>query len=92
MSIENSALWAQLESLAQTAKGRPLIELFEDEPKRAERFKIEADGLYFDYSKTSINAESRKALLQLAESQDVEGLKHKMFAGEPINTTEDRPL
>tara|TARA_R110002124_G_scaffold287216_2_gene471614 strand:- start:25473 stop:27077 length:1605 start_codon:yes stop_codon:yes gene_type:complete len=92
MSIENSALWAQLESLAQTAKGRPLIELFEDEPKRAERFKIEADGLYFDYSKTSINAESRKALLQLAESQDVEGLKHKMFAGEPINTTEDRAV
>jgi glucose-6-phosphate isomerase len=92
MTIENSTIWTQLESLAKQAKERPLLDFFDEDPQRADSFKIDADGLYFDYSKTAINGEARAALLALAELQGVDDLKQKMFAGAPINTTEGRAV
>ena len=41
--------------------------LFEDDSGRAAAFSVRADGLLFDYSKTTIDASARDQLLSLAE-------------------------
>ena len=69
-----------------------LRELFAADPKRGETFALAAEGLYFDYSKNRVTAETIKLLVALAEAS---GLKEKidaMFSGEKINITEDRAV
>jgi glucose-6-phosphate isomerase len=67
-------------------------ELFAADPKRGETFAIAAEGLYFDYSKNCITAETIKLLLQLAEESGLAAKRDAMFSGEKINITEDRAV
>jgi len=67
-------------------------ELFANDPERAERFRVEALGIYLDYSKNRITDETVKALLALAESSGLRSKIDAMFAGEKINTTEGRAV
>ena len=53
--------------------------------------KLEAEGLYLDYSRQRLDAHGRTLLLELAEQVKVEAWIERMFAAEHINTTEDRP-
>ena len=45
----------------------------------------------FDYSRHRIDAGAFKLLLDLAQQQQVEQWRRRLFAGEPVNTTENRP-
>jgi len=76
---------AQIESLH-------LRTLFADDPGRAERFSVEGGGLFLDYSKNRITAETLRLLLQLADERGVAKRRDAMFAGEKINTTERRAV
>jgi len=67
-------------------------ELFAKDPTRAERFQVEALGIYFDYSKNRITDETIEALLAVAESSGLRAKIDAMFAGEKINTTEGRAV
>ena len=67
-------------------------ELFAADPNRGETFAIAAEGLYFDYSKNRITAETIKLLLQLAEESGLAAKRDAMFTGEKINITEDRAV
>jgi glucose-6-phosphate isomerase len=69
-----------------------LRNLFADDPGRAERFSVEAAGIYLDYSKNRITDETIKLLLQLAEARGVTKRRDAMFAGEKINVTERRAV
>src|ERR1700677_4446134 len=69
-----------------------LRELFADDPKRGERLKVQAAGLYLDYSKNRITAQTLKLLLQLARESDLTGRIAAMFRGEKINVTENRAV
>jgi glucose-6-phosphate isomerase len=92
-----TALTARPEWLALTAhfeqqKDVHMRELFETDPERAERFSVEAAGLFLDYSKHRITPQTLSLLLDLAR---VSGLRERidaMFAGEKINTTEGRSV
>ncbi|MGG7644622.1 glucose-6-phosphate isomerase [Rhodovulum sp. YNF3179] len=84
--------WKTLHTLRDRAAGRSILSLFDADPARATGFAAEADGLLFDYSKTAIDAETRAALLQLAEEADVAGRRAAMFAGARINETEGRAV
>jgi glucose-6-phosphate isomerase len=66
--------------------------LFADDPRRAEKFTVEAVGLYFDYSKHRLTDETLRLLLQLAEESGLRGRIEAMFGGERINTTENRAV
>ena len=68
-----------------------IAELLND-PDRLERFSAEAAGLRLDISKTAISATALDALLSLAWAADVEGWREKLFAGEAINTSENRAV
>src|SRR5271163_3909725 len=69
-----------------------LKELFDKDPKRAEKFNVEAAGLFLDYSKNRITEETVKLLLQLAEESGVAARRDAMFSGEKINITEKRAV
>ncbi|TCL09386.1 glucose-6-phosphate isomerase [Shimia isoporae] len=85
-------MWAELDAMAESAKKRRISDLFKADAFRADSFCIEADGLLFDYSKTSIDDIGRAALLALAEAADVAGKRSAMFGGQAINETEGRSV
>jgi glucose-6-phosphate isomerase len=84
--------WQTLVQHAQTLKQRHIKELFNEDDSRFAKFSIELPHLLFDYSKNLITAETKAALLALAEETGVADWRSKMFAGEHINATEDRAV
>lgn len=68
----------------------PMRDLFASDPDRFQRFSLRLDDLLFDYSKNRITAETIDLLVRLAEAAGVERRRDEMFAGEPVNTTENR--
>ena len=69
-----------------------LRDLFAADPQRFERFSVSFGDLTLDYSKNRITGETVRLLTALAEAADVAGLREAMFAGEAINTSEDRAV
>ncbi len=84
--------WKALESHSQRLREIHLRQLFAEDPQRGERMAFEAAGLYFDYSKNRITAESLKLLIQLAEESGLRERIESMFRGDRINITENRPV
>ena len=66
--------------------------LFADDPQRAERFSVEALGVYLDFSKNRITDETIRLLLDVAKSSNLRERIDAMFAGQKINITEDRAV
>jgi glucose-6-phosphate isomerase len=91
MTLTIDACWSRLDTLKQTAATRSILSLFDD-PDRARTFSARFDGMLFDYSKTAIDAPTRKALLELAQAAGIEDRRAAMFAGEKINETEGRAV
>jgi glucose-6-phosphate isomerase len=69
-----------------------LAMLFEQDAERAAHFTREAVGLYFDFSKQRVDAETLRLLLALAEARGVRERAVAMFRGDAINTTEKRAV
>ncbi len=86
------AAWQALQNHHATIKDRHLRALFADDPSRGERFTAEGAGLFLDYSKNRITAETMTLLWALAEERDVAGRRDAMFRGEKINETERRAV
>jgi glucose-6-phosphate isomerase len=88
--IDQSAAWKALQG--HVSEVPPLRDLFAADPARFERFQASGAGLLLDYSKNRITERTRKLLLDLAAEADVAGRTRAMFAGERINTTENRAV
>jgi glucose-6-phosphate isomerase len=71
--------------------GVSMRRLFADDPGRFDRFSARLDDLLVDYSKNRIDQGAMDALLALAEAANVAGWRADMFAGKPVNITENRP-
>jgi glucose-6-phosphate isomerase len=84
--------WRALEAHYQKVCHLHLRQLFADDPKRGERYAIEAAGLYLDYSKNRITDETIRLLTQLANECGLREHIDAMFQGEKINTTEQRAV
>jgi glucose-6-phosphate isomerase len=84
--------WKALEEHYQKIRTTHLRTLFADDPRRGERFALEAAGVYLDYSKNRVTAETMRLLLNLAESANLRGRIDAMFRGEKINVTEKRAV
>jgi glucose-6-phosphate isomerase len=87
-----SPAWAALAAHYAAIKDKHLRELFAEDAGRAERFCVESDGIFLDYSKNRITDETIALLLQLAAERGVAKRRDAMFAGEKINTTERRAV
>ncbi len=53
---------------------------------------INNDGVLFDYSKNRIDEQALSLLIQVAKESKLEQMRDAMFAGEKINSTEDRAV
>jgi glucose-6-phosphate isomerase len=91
-SISHTPEWAALASNAAAIKRTGLRELFAADTDRGQRFAIDAAGIYFDYSKNLITAETIQRLLALADRANLRARTAAMFNGEKINVTENRAV
>ena len=84
---QGTRMWDVLKDSAR----RSIVDLMQD-ADRADAFSVEADGLLFDYSKTTMDAAARDALLQIARRKAVEARRDAMMSGQKINETEARAV
>ena len=91
-ALKSSPAWKALKAHHAQIGNLHLRAMFNDDPGRADRFSAEGGGLFLDYSKNRINAETVRLLLGLAEERGVANRRDDMFSGEKINVTERRAV
>src|SRR5262245_25694195 len=90
--LTDRAAWKSLEAHYRSIRDLHLRTLFADDPTRGERMTAEALGIYLDYSKNRITAETIRLLVKLAEEIGLRTRIDAMFRGEKINRTENRAV
>ena len=65
---------------------------FSTDSGRFDRYSLKLDDLLFDWSKCRVNDETMALLGELARAANVDGRRADMFAGKPINNTENRAV
>ncbi len=90
--ITSQGAWQALAAHHAQIRDVHLRDLFDSDPQRGERFVLDTEGIYLDYSKNRITAETLSLLLQLAAESGLRERIDAMFAGEKINITEDRAV
>ncbi len=73
-------------------KGISLKEWFASDPDRVNKFSFDMSDLHFDLSKNLIDDETVRLLCALGRAVGLEERRDAMYAGEHINTTEDRAV
>jgi glucose-6-phosphate isomerase len=91
-ALTRTAAWQALREHHAEIGERHLRELFAEEPQRFARLHARFGPLLLDFSKNRITGATLDHLLALARERDVAGWRERMFAGERINTTEDRAV
>lgn len=84
--------WKALEAHYAKIGATHLRELFAADPRRGEKFVVEAAGVYFDYSKHRVTSGTVNHLCDLAEASGLREKIEAMFTGEKINVTEGRAV
>ncbi len=87
---EQCASWAALASRARASGTTHLRTLFAQQPERRQEYACTGAGLRLDYSRQRLDAGILEQLLRLAEDRGLEGWRTALFAGDRINSTEDR--
>jgi glucose-6-phosphate isomerase len=90
-STERSA-WEALKAHYDGVRGLHLRKLFTDDPRRGEQMIAEAAGIYLDYSKNRVTAETLRLLFDLAEAVGLRARIDAMFRGDKINASEQRAV
>jgi glucose-6-phosphate isomerase len=72
--------------------GKHLRQFFSEDPARGRELTLTVGDLYIDYSKHRVTRETLTLLVNLAQAAGLEGRRDAMFAGEHINTSEDRAV
>ncbi|MGE0496785.1 MAG: glucose-6-phosphate isomerase [Ramlibacter sp.] len=90
---DHTAAWAALQTHFY-GRGRDfdLRDAFAAEPGRFADFSLQAPHVFADLSKNLIDGEARALLMAMAQECGVEQHRDAMFAGEAINTTENRAV
>jgi glucose-6-phosphate isomerase len=89
---QRSPAWTALERHRDAMRDVHLRTLFAEDPGRGERLTAEGAGIFLDYSKQRVSAETLQLLLALAEEAGLRERIDAMFAGEKINVTEQRAV
>jgi len=84
--------WQALQTHAAALSGQHLRDLFAADPDRFARLSFSFGPIRADYSKNRIMPETLGLLAELARVRGVEEGRAAMFAGERINTTENRAV
>ncbi len=86
--------WEALDAHYQDLKNAnfSLKDEFANDPDRVSNLSFDMDDLHFDLSKNLINAKTVELLCNLGRAVGLEERRDAMYAGEHINTTEDRAV
>jgi len=84
--------WNKLQAHAGLWRDASLAELRVSDPARSQRLIAEAPGLRLDYSRQRVGSLTLRLLAQLAAERGFDEWRAALFAGERINTTEDRAV
>jgi glucose-6-phosphate isomerase len=90
--ISTTPAWNALVRHHETIGSKHLREFFDQDPARGHELTLTVGDLYVDYSKHRVTRETLELLVDLARAADLEGKRDAMFAGEHINTSEDRAV
>lgn len=88
--VDRAAYFQKLEELAGVAVS--IETLFKTEPKRLDAFVMREGPLRADFSKQQISSAARDALLSLAAGCHLDEWRAKLFAGDTVNTSEERAV
>jgi glucose-6-phosphate isomerase len=92
LPLKRRAAWKKLQGHFKVIGHRHLRELFAEDVNRGEQLSLEAAGIYLDYSKNRITRTTLELLVELAEESGLRERIDAMFAGEPINVSENRSV
>src|SRR6185295_16651632 len=84
--------WKALAAHSKKSRALHLRKLFSADPKRGERLTAEAVGLFLDYSKNRVTAQTLELPLRLAVESGLRARIDALFRGEKINITEQRAV
>jgi glucose-6-phosphate isomerase len=88
----NTAAWKKLQEHYKEIKQVSLQELFENDPKRFDKFSCCTRDLVLDYSKNRITQKTMGLLVDLAKECQLEKCRSLFFSGAAINATEHRAV
>ncbi|HLF41692.1 MAG TPA: glucose-6-phosphate isomerase, partial [Acidimicrobiia bacterium] len=92
MPVTDSPEWEALARHHRDVEALHLRDLFASEPARGEAMALDVGDLHLDYSKNRLTRETVGLLVAVAERAGLRPAVEAMFAGERLNTTEDRPV
>jgi glucose-6-phosphate isomerase len=84
--------WKALATHFKEMNNWHLRDLFADDEQRGKQLSAEAVGVYLDYSKNRVTAETMRLLAALAEECGLRARIDAMFRGDKINVTENRAV
>ncbi|MFN2321702.1 MAG: glucose-6-phosphate isomerase [Trueperaceae bacterium] len=92
MDVTRTPEWRAVRAHAERLDDAHLRDLFAADPGRAERLRLQLGDVELDLSKHRIDDAALAALVALAEAAGVAPAIERMFAGDHLNTTEDRAV
>ncbi len=92
MKLTQSDAYKALERKKASLEGIHLRELFAKDAKRTEKLSRSFGNLFYDFSKERLDAETIDLLVNLAQEAHLKEAIERMFAGERINTSENRQV
>jgi len=91
-ALTESSAWKALDAHRNDLDGVEIRALFDADPQRFESLSLRFGDILFDYSKHRVTAKTIELLVALAEQAGVPEMIERMFSGERINITENRPV
>jgi glucose-6-phosphate isomerase len=82
--------WRALRDHARRLADTSIADLFAADPARFDELSLDAQGLLLDFSRQRLDVAVLRSLIELAEQTEVPRWIELMFAGFPVNNTEDR--
>jgi glucose-6-phosphate isomerase len=92
ISLTQLPEWQSLQQRAAILRGQHLRELFAADPQRFDKLSRCELNLLFDFSRQLLDEEAIQLLIALADARGLRQRIAAMFAGEKINTTENRAV
>jgi len=89
---EQTAAWKELLNHYKEMRSVHMRDLFLEDAGRFERFSLQFEDIFVDYSKNIITEKTMSLLLSLAEEVKLGHAINSMFEGERINETENRAV
>ncbi len=90
-SFPSSPAWQALLAHRDQLAARRISELWEDDAGRGAALTFRCAGIAADFSKQRMTAETLALLVALARERGVPAAIERLFAGERVNATEERP-